>query len=173
MISAILIAQRNQRSWLENQRLIFASGFFSIKKRGNKYEKTKADNINFEEVREILNFYGLSDFDADAQRQVFENSYAVVFLLKDQKVVGVGRAISDGICQAAIYNLAVRDEYRGNGLGKIILDNLLKQVEGCNVILYTHPKHLGLYEHWGFSKMKTAYALYIGEEHYREEGFIE
>lgn len=134
---------------------------------------TKTNNINFEEVREILNFYGLSDFDADTQRQVFENSYAVVFLLIDQKVVGVGRAISDGICQAAIYNLAVSDEYRGNGLGKIILDNLLKQVEGCNVILYTHPKHLGLYEHWGFSKMKTAYALYIGEEHYREEGFIE
>ena len=104
---------------------------------------------------------------------MFENSYAVVFLLSDGKVIGVGRAISDGISQAAIYNIAVRDEYRGKGLGKVIVDELLKQVAGCNVILYTHPKHLGLYEHWGFSKMKTGYALYVNQEEYRREGFID
>lgn len=134
---------------------------------------TKIDGINFEEVNELLHFYGLSNLDANTQKKVFANSYAVVFLLINKQVIGVGRAISDGISQAAIYNIAVRDEYRGNRLGKVIVDELLKQVEGCNVILYTHPKHLGLYEHWGFSKLKTAYALYVEEEHYREEGFIE
>ena len=55
----------------------------------------------------------------------------------------------------------------------MIVDELLKQVAGCNVILYTHPKHLGLYEHWGFSKMKTGYALYVNQEEYRREGFID
>jgi ribosomal protein S18 acetylase RimI-like enzyme len=104
---------------------------------------------------------------------VFENSFAVVFLIANGRVVGTGRAISDGICQAAIYNIAVKDEYRGNGLGKIILDQLLEQVRGCNVILYTHPKHIGLYEHWGFSKMKTGYALYADKEEYRSMGFID
>ena len=139
-----------------------------------EYEvKIKVDGINFEEVREILYFYGLSNLDTEKQKQVFENSYAVVFLLSDGKVIGIGRAISDGISQAAIYNIAVRDEYRGKGLGKVIVDELLKQVAGCNVILYTHPKHLGLYEHWGFSKMKTGYALYVNQEEYRREGFID
>ena len=139
-----------------------------------EYEvKIKVDGINFEEVREILYFYGLSNLDTEKQKQVFDNSYAVVFLLSDGKVIGVGRAISDGISQAAIYNIAVRDEYRGKSLGKVIVDELLKQVAGCNVILYTHPKHLGLYEHWGFSKMKTGYALYVNQEEYRREGFID
>ncbi len=139
-----------------------------------KYKIVKScKNIDFSQVCEILHFYGLSDLDVDTQEKVFKNSYAVVILLDEKKIIGVGRAISDGICQAALYNLAVRDEYRGNGLGKVIVDHLLNQVEGCNVILYTHPKHTGLYEHWGFSKLKTAYAMYIYEEHYRDEGFIE
>ena len=139
-----------------------------------KYKIVKScKNIDFSQVCEILHFYGLSDLDVDTQEKVFKNSYAVVFLLDEKKIIGVGRAISDGICQAALYNLAVRDEYQGNGFGKVIVDHLLKQVEGCNVILYTHPKHIGLYEHWGLSRLKTAYAIYIDEEHYREEGFIE
>ncbi len=139
-----------------------------------KYKIVKScENIDFSQVCELLHFYGLSNLDVDTQEKVFKNSYAVVFLLDGKKIIGVGRAISDGICQAALYNLAVRDEYRGNGLGKVIVDYLLKQVEGCNVILYTHPKYIGLYEHWGFSRLKTAYAIYIDEEHYREEGFIE
>lgn len=139
-----------------------------------EYEvKTSTHGVKFEEVNEILHFYGLSELDTEHQKHVFENSFAVVFLLMNGKVIGTGRAISDGICQAAIYNVAVKDEYRGNGLGKIILDQLLMQVKGCNVILYTHPKHIGLYEHWGFSKMKTGYALYVNQEEYRANGFID
>ncbi|SEQ20278.1 Acetyltransferase (GNAT) domain-containing protein [Lachnospiraceae bacterium RM5] len=135
--------------------------------------KTSTDNIDFGEVSEILNFYGLSDYGKEIQKQIFQNSYAVVFLKKDNRIVGVGRAISDGITQAAIYNIAVRDSYRGKGYGKLIVDELVKQLTGCNIVLYTHPKHIGLYEHWGFSRLHTAYARYIDETHYREEGFID
>ena len=135
--------------------------------------KTDHSGIDFSQVHEILHFYGLSNLDLETQEKVFRNSYAVVYLIAGDNVIGVGRAISDGICQAAIYNIAVRDEYRGKGLGKVIVDELLKQVEGCNVILYTHPKHFGLYEHWGFSKLKTGYAFYPQAEHYRAEGFID
>lgn len=130
------------------------------------------DNINFDEVRDILSCYGLSSFDAETQKKIFENSYAVVFLIQDGRVIGVGRAISDGVCQAALYNIALDKEHCGIGLGKVIVNELLEQVRGCNVILYTHPKHIGLYEHWGFSRMKTGYALYSDEEFYRNEGFI-
>ena len=131
------------------------------------------EHIDFSQVWEILHFYGLSDLDVDTQEKVFQNSYAVVFVMDGKKIAGVGRAVSDGITLAALCNIAVRDEYRGNGLGKVILDHLLKAVEGCTVMLYTHPKHTGLYEHWGFSKMKTAYVRFHDEEYYRKEGFTE
>lgn len=93
--------------------------------------------------------------------------------MKDGHVIGVGRAISDGISQAALYNIAVKDEYRGEGLGKVIVDAIVDQVSECNIILYTHPKHIGLYEHWGFSRLKTGYIRFYEEEHYRESGFID
>lgn len=134
--------------------------------------QTTTDNINFNEVRDILSYYGLSDADTETQKKIFQNSYAVVFMIEKGKVIGVGRAISDGVCQAALYNIALDKEHCGHGLGKVIIDKLLEQVRGCNVILYTHPKHFGLYEHWGFSRMKTGYALYLHEEFYRNEGFI-
>lgn len=131
------------------------------------------ENIDFFQVWELLHFYGLTELDIDTQEKVFKNSYAVIFLVDGEKVIGVGRAVSDGITLAALCNIAVRNEYTGNGLGKVILDNLLKEVEGCNVMLYTHPKHIGLYEHWGFSKLKTGYIIFNDESYYRNEGFIE
>lgn len=131
------------------------------------------DEVDFEEVNHILNFYGLSDLDTPTQEKVFRNSYVTVFLRYKDKIVGVGRAISDGITHASIYNIAVRDEYRGQGIGKVIVDEILKRVEGCNVTLYTSPKHIGLYEHWGFKRLKTAYVIFHDETHYKEAGFID
>ncbi|MBO7452936.1 MAG: GNAT family N-acetyltransferase [Clostridiales bacterium] len=135
--------------------------------------KTTTEGVDFDEVRDLLNGYGLSDLDSDTQRLVFERSYAKVFLLDDGHIAGVGRALSDGVCQASIYNIAVREDLWGRGLGKTIVDELLKQVEGCNVVLYTHPKHIGLYEHWGFKKLKTSYAHFQREEYFVAEGFLE
>ena len=119
--------------------------------------QTKTEGINFSEVCDILAYHGLSNFDVETQKRVFNNSYAVVFVIENNKVIGVGRAISDGICQAALYNIALDKEHCGMGLGKIIVDELLKQVKGCNVILYTHPKWIELYKHWGVEQMKTGY----------------
>ncbi len=145
----------------------------------------RCDDIDFDEVNSILHFYGLSDLDTPTQRQVFLNSYVTIFIKEGDKIVGLGRSISDGITHASIYNIAVRDEYRGHGIGKLIIDEILKRVEGCTVdeilkrvegctvTLYTSPRHIGLYEHWGFRRMKTSYAIFHNEEYYEEQGFIE
>ena len=119
----------------------------------------KIDGIDFEEVAAILSFYGLSSLDAKTQKNVFANSYVTIFIKADEKLIGVGRAISDGITHASIFNIAVRDEYRGHGIGKVIVDEILKRVEGCNVTLYTHPKHIGLYEHWHKELISATFAL--------------
>ncbi|MBQ6271522.1 MAG: GNAT family N-acetyltransferase [Clostridiales bacterium] len=130
------------------------------------------EDIDFQKVSELLKYYGLSDLDGSTQRQVFLNSYVTIFIMKEDELIGVGRAISDGISQGAIYNIAVKDEYRGKGLGKRIVAEILKRLSGCNVILYTHPKHIGLYEHWGFRRMSTSYARFPEEQYYEQEGFF-
>jgi len=103
-----------------------------------RVQKT-TENINWTRVADLLAHFGLSEFDAETQQKVFEQSYAVVFIFDKEQVVGFGRAISDGICQAALYNIALDEKYHGKGLGKEIINQLIMQVKQCNIILYTHP----------------------------------
>lgn len=124
-----------------------------------KIQKT-TENINWSKVAEMLSHFGLSDLDDETQQKVFERSYAVVFLFDNEELIGFGRAISDGICQAAIYNIAVDEKYHGKGLGREIINQLIEQVKQCNIILYTHPNTVDFYEKLGFLKMKTGMAMY-------------
>ena len=134
-----------------------------------QYDTTSVD---WDRVAELLTFYGLSQLDAEGQKKVFTNSYAVVFLYDEDKLVGFGRALSDGVCQAAIYNIALDEDYHGKGLGKEIINRLIDQVKQCNIVLYTHPKTVSLYEHLGFRRMKTGMAIYQHPEVLEEMNFI-
>lgn len=122
--------------------------------------KTTTESVDWAGVAAILSHFGLSQLDPETQKKVFERSYAVVFVYDGETLIGCGRALSDGVCQAAIYNIALDERYHGRGLGKEIIRRLIEQVSTCNIILYTHPKTVSLYEHLGFRRMKTGMAMY-------------
>ncbi|WP_394522769.1 GNAT family N-acetyltransferase [Lacrimispora sp. JR3] len=138
--------------------------------------KTTKDNINWQEVSDVLRRSGLSDHTPEEQETIFTNSYAVVFVYDKDQIVGVGRALSDGVCQAAVYNIALEEEYQGSGIGRKLISLLLDQVKGQNVILYTHPRTVALYEKMGFRRSKTAMCIFCGPEDTRawmeQEGFL-
>lgn len=128
-----------------------------------QYEK---EGVNWEEVAAILRRAHLEDKPAKVQETIFANSYAAVFAYDGERIVGVARALSDGVCQGAIYNVAVEEEYRGYGIGKRLIAGLLSRLKGQNVILYTHPKNISLYEHLGFRRAKSAMEYFdIGSDH--------
>lgn len=128
--------------------------------------KIEKEDINWQEVADVLKRSGLSDHTAKEQQLVFTNSYAVVFVYDDERIVGVARALSDGLLQAAIYNVALDEEYQGHGIGREMLNRLISQLKGQNIILYTHPQTVLLYEKLGFRRAKTAMELFsVGEEH--------
>lgn len=139
------------------------------------YKITKED-VNWQEVADVLERSGLSKHPAWEQEIIFKNSYAVVFVYDEDKIVGVARALSDGVCQAAVYNVAIDDEYQGYGIGRKLIEALLEQVEGQNVILYTHPRTVALYEKLGFRRSKTAMSIFQGSkeqlEWMNDQGFL-
>lgn len=130
-------------------------------------------NINWDNVSTILKTVGMAYFEGDIHKKAFENSHTVIFAFDNEKLIGFGRAISDGVYQAAIYDLAVLPEYQGKKIGATILKNILETISNCNVILYASPGKENFYEKIGFRKTKTGMALFINNEKMKARGFIE
>lgn len=74
------------------------------------------------------------------------------------------------------YNIALAEEYHGQGLGRILIESIIEQVKQCNIILYTHPQTIAMYEKFGFRRQKSGMAIYHGNEtelqRFEEVGFI-
>ncbi|MFE4713648.1 MULTISPECIES: GNAT family N-acetyltransferase [unclassified Paenibacillus] len=130
-------------------------------------------NRDWDRVAHLMNYFDLSDAPSKTHQQAFENSYAVTFIYDDEVLIGFGRAISDGVSQAAIYNIAVDPNYHNQGIGRLIIQDLLKFVKHCNVVLYTHPDTVDFYKRLGFRRMKTGMAIYRNVDKVEEMGFIE
>ncbi|WP_454052032.1 GNAT family N-acetyltransferase [Clostridium sp. Marseille-Q7071] len=130
-------------------------------------------NIDWNYVSETLKRVGMAYFEGEIHKKAFENSHAVVFVFDDDTLVGFGRAISDGVYQAAIYDIAVLPEYQSKGIGRIVIDNITKSLPQCNFILYASPGKEVFYEKMNFKKMKTGMALFLNQKNMQEKGFTE
>lgn len=129
--------------------------------------------VDWNYVPEILKEVGMSYFEGEAHRKAFENSHTVVFVFDDDKLIGFGRAISDGICQAAIYDIAVLPKYQGKKIGATIVNSILSRITQCNFILYASPGKELFYEKLNFKKMKTGMAVFNNAEIMQIRGFTE
>ena len=99
-------------------------------------------NIDWNYVSTILKKVGMGYFEGEVHKKAFENSHTVVFAFDDDKLIGFGRTISDGVYQAAIYDVAVLPEYQGKNIGATIVNGILKCVHTCNVICFTWKRKI-------------------------------
>lgn len=138
--------------------------------------KTTKDDVDYNAVNDILKSYGMSNDDVEIRKKIFLNSYAVSFLYDDNKLIGCARALSDGYSEAAVYNIALAKEYHGQGLGRMLIESIIEQVKQCNIILYTHPQTIAMYEKFGFRRQKSGMAIYHGSkddlQRFEDVGFI-
>jgi ribosomal protein S18 acetylase RimI-like enzyme len=117
------------------------------------------NEVNFDDVSDLLHFYGLTDLPNDKIKQAFLNSQIVVYIFdKDEnmRLIGCGRAISDMVSHGAIFNIAIVEEMHKKGIGKLIIDSLALKMQGQIITLYTHPNTIKFYEKCGFKKLNTA-----------------
>lgn len=129
-------------------------------------------NIDWNCVSKLLKDVGMAYFKGEMHKKAFENSHTVVFAFDEDKLIGFGRAISDGAYQAAIYDIAVHPEYQGKKVGATIVNSIIERIPQCNVILYAAPGKEGFYEKLNFRKMKTGMALFLNKE-MPNKGFTE
>ena len=103
----------------------------------------------------------LGEKPVDWLKTVFENSRFQCFVYHNEILIGAGRMLADGLDCAYLCDLAVHPNYQGQGVGKRIVNYLVKCSEGHRkVILYAVPGMESFYRRCGFHSMTTAMARF-------------
>lgn len=129
--------------------------------------------VSWGELSELYRIAPLGEKSPDALLTVFSNCKFKCFVYSNKTLVGVGRALADGLDCSYICDVAVHPEYQGLGLGKKIIEKLVKLSEGHKkIILYANPGKEGFYSKLGFHKMHTAMAIFSSQKRAIESGLI-
>ena len=121
---------------------------------------TDCSGVDWQTIAESLKKVGMAYYEPEVHKRAFEASHTTVFIYEKSKLIGFGRAISDGEYQGAIYDVAVLPEAQGKGVGKVIIQTILDRLQNCNIIFYATPGMEGFYRKLGFRVMKTGMALF-------------
>ena len=80
------------------------------------------------------------------------NSYPIISVWDREELIGFARATSDGIYRAMIWDVVVHPDYRGQGLGRQLVQTLLAHPRMNRVerIYLTTTHQQSFYEHIGF-----------------------
>ncbi len=134
------------------------------------FDQSKTD---WDELSELYKLAPLGHKSPADLEMVFSNSRFKCFVYDDETLIGVGRALADGLDCSYICDIALLPNYQGLGLGKKIVQNLIKQSYGHRkIILYANPGKEGFYAGLGFKKMNTAMAIFQDQENALMKGII-
>ncbi len=93
--------------------------------------------------------------DPDELYLALENSWYLISAYENDRLIGFGRMICDGVVHALILDLIVHPEYQNQGMGTTILDKL---VEKCrqhkirDIQLFSVKGKAGFYQKCGFKE---------------------
>ena len=87
-------------------------------------------------------------------RTMLFNSTEIISIWQEDCLIGFGRATSDKIYRAVLWDVVVKSEFKGVGIGKLIVENLINQKSIKNVerIYLMTTNKIGFYSKLGFKK---------------------
>ena len=130
--------------------------------------------VDWEELSALYRVAPLGDKSAADLKLVFTNSMFRAFVHDAGVLVGAGRVLADGRDCAYLCDIAVHPSHQGHGLGKEIVDRLVRlSASHRKIILYAAPGKEGLYKRFGFRRMLTAMAIFEDSAKAFARGYIE
>jgi ribosomal protein S18 acetylase RimI-like enzyme len=119
------------------------------------------DDVDWNELSALYLAAPLGNKSPENLKTAFTNSLFKCFVREDGKLVGVGRALADGIDCSYLCDIAILPSHQGIGLGKQIVSKLVDLSRGHKkIILYAVPGKEPFYKRFGFRRMKTAMAIF-------------
>ena len=117
------------------------------------------ENINnVKEYNYLFDSIGWGSYEEEVSKKSLNNTIYSVSVYDDEKIIGYGRLIGDGICYLYIHDVIVLPKYQNKKIGTKIMNKLLEKV---NQIKVANP-YVRVY--LGASKHK--------EDFYKKFGFI-
>ena len=131
-------------------------------------------SVDWEELSELYRVAPLGLKPAATLKMAFGNSAHRCFVRDEGRLVGVGRALADGVDVAYLCDIALLPSHQGQGLGQRIVEHLLERVQGHKkILLYAAPGKETFYRRFGFLPMKTAMAVFQHRERAIEMGYLD
>ena len=107
---------------------------------------------------ELYHFYLLMEWEPCLGRtpeelhQAIVGSWRILTVWDDDRLIAMGRVVSDGAISAYICGLGVLAEYRGNGIGRKVFQMLFEETKKHKLILqfFAEESNVAYYNRLGF-----------------------
>ena len=131
------------------------------------------EDVDWNELAELYRVAPLGNKTPQGLRTAFGNSMFRCFAREDGRLVGVGRALADGVDCSYVCDVAVLPSHQGTGLGRQVIERLLELSHGHKkIILYAVPGKEPFYRRFGFRRMLTAMAIFENQAQAAERGYV-
>tara|TARA_Y100001970_G_scaffold212214_1_gene259146 strand:- start:7935 stop:8465 length:531 start_codon:yes stop_codon:yes gene_type:complete len=138
---------RNPRSFIKKSKILekdslikfYGEGSydFQIKNNDNIFVCSKYKELDLVELDQLLQTVGWSRRPTRRVKRALEYSILVVGVWvhdnKFPRLIGFARCTGDGVIEATIWDVAINPVYQGLGLGKILMQYLLKELKGLGI----------------------------------------
>lgn len=114
-------------------------------------------------LRRLLNKHAFWAQDRSRQQlgEMLKGSQVVISLWRGKRMVGFGRASSDGIYRAVLWDVVVAGDLQGRGLGRRVVEALLAsaRVREVERVYLMTTNSTGFYEQMGFRAVGNQHLL--------------
>ena len=122
------------------------------------------ENVNsIEEFNYLYDVVGWGSYDEKVSEKALANTMYSVSVYDDDKIIGYGRIIGDGICFLYIHDVMVIPKYQNKKIGSQIMNKLLEKVNQIKIENPYVRVYLGaskgkekFYERFGFITREDA-----------------
>lgn len=87
------------------------------------------DQITPEEYMELRKNAGWTEFPIEEAKVCVENAYMILCVRNGEKAVGAARLLWDGGYVAFLSDLVVDPEYQGQGIGRKLLETVIRKIK--------------------------------------------
>jgi ribosomal protein S18 acetylase RimI-like enzyme len=112
---------------------------------------TKENVINVDEFNFLYDAVGWGHYDKKISEKALKNTLYSISIYDNNKIIGYGRIVGDGICFLYIQDIMVIPDYQSKKIGTEIMNKLLERI---NIIKLDNP-HVRIY--LGASKGKEGF----------------